>query len=354
MNPPLKPPSAGAVRPGHELDPVPLGAYLRRALPDLEQPFELSQFEGGQSNPTYFVAGSNGRAYVLRKKPKGVLLPSAHLVEREHRVMAALHSTDVPVPTMRLLCEDSSVIGTPFYVMDYVEGRILRDPSLPGMSVADRAAIYDSMNDVAARIHKVDVARVGLVDYGKPANYLARQVARWTEQYVAARSRSIDAMDWLSSWLIEHVPPEEAPTLTHGDLRLDNLVFDKTEPRVVAVLDWELSTLGNPIADIAYNCLAYYLPRTAALRGLVGADLASLSIPTEQAYVAAYAARTGRGTIPSWSFYLAFGLFRVASIVEGVRARAAKGTGSSSSGRELGKMTELLAETGRTIARRER
>jgi aminoglycoside phosphotransferase (APT) family kinase protein len=209
------------------------------------------------------------------------------------------------------------------------------------------------MNIVAARIHRVDFARIGLGDYGKPASYLTRQVTRWTQQYLAARARPIAPMDALSTWLTEHVPAEEPATLTHGDLRMDNLVFHPTEPHVVAVLDWELSTLGNPLADIAYNCLAYYLPaRGEALRGLLGVDLAALGIPREEEYVAAYAGRTGRAKIPDWGFYLAFGLFRVASIVEGVRARAEKGTGSSSSGRELGQMTELLADTGVKVSQR--
>jgi len=347
MTPSLNPPATGPVRQGHEIDHASLERYLTTALPGFVAPAVILQFEGGQSNPTFFLRDAEGQGYVLRKKPGGVLLPSAHLVEREHRVMAALSQTDVPVPRMRLLCEDASVIGTAFYVMDYVEGRIFRDPALPGVATEARTALYDSMNDVAARIHRVDYASIGLADYGKPANYLARQVTRWTQQYLAARARPIAPMDVLSVWLTEHVPAEEAATLTHGDLRMDNLVFHPTESRVVAVLDWELSTLGNPLADIAYNCLAYYLPaRRGALRGLLGTDLTALGIPSEEEYVAAYARRTGRGELRDWGFYLAFGLFRVASIVEGVRARAEKGTGSSASGLELGQMTEFLAETG--------
>jgi len=347
------PAKAGPVRTGHAFDRGSLERYLGAKLPGFAPPVEVFQFEGGQSNPTFFLRDAAGIGYVLRKKPPGVLLPSAHLVEREHRVMAALRGTDVPVPGMRVLCEDAAIIGTPFYVMDYVAGRIFRDPTLPDAPRDERAAIYDSMNETAARIHRVDVLAVGLGDYGKPAHYLARQVKRWTEQYVAARSRPIEPMDVLSSWLVEHVPPEEPATLTHGDFRLDNLVFHPTEPRVVAVLDWELSTLGNPLADLAYNCLAYYLPtRHGALQGLLGSEIAALGIPSEPDYVAAYATRTGRGAIPDWDFYLAFGLFRVASIVEGVRARAEKGTASSASGREVGRMTELLAETGVRVARR--
>jgi aminoglycoside phosphotransferase (APT) family kinase protein len=353
MTPPPNPPATGPVRQGHEIDLPSLGRYLTSALPGFASPAEILQFEGGQSNPTFFLRDSSGQGYVLRKKPGGVLLPSAHLIEREHRVMAALCQTDVPVPRMRLLCEDPAVIGTAFYVMDYVEGRIFRDPTLPGLAKEERAALYDAMNIVAARIHRVDFARIGLGDYGKPASYLTRQVTRWTQQYLAARARPIAPMDALSTWLTEHVPAEEPATLTHGDLRMDNLVFHPTEPHVVAVLDWELSTLGNPLADIAYNCLAYYLPaRGEALRGLLGVDLAALGIPREEEYVAAYAGRTGRAKIPDWGFYLAFGLFRVASIVEGVRARAEKGTGSSSSGRELGQMTELLADTGVKVSQR--
>ena len=281
-----------------------------------------------------------------------MLLPSAHLVEREHRVLSALARTDVPVPRTRLLCEDAAIVGTAFYVMDYVEGRILRDPTLPGSRGRARPPLR--RDGRRRRAHpQVDLAATGLSDYGKPANYLARQVARWTQQYVAARARPIEPMDWFSSWLTEHVPEEEPATLTHGDFRIDNLVFHPTEPRVVAVLDWELSTLGNPVADLAYSCLAYYLPTgKGALRGLLGADLAALGIPTEAEYVAAYARRTGRTRIAHWEFYLAFGLFRVASIVEGVRARADKGAGSSASGHEVGRMTELLAATGKRVAER--
>jgi aminoglycoside phosphotransferase (APT) family kinase protein len=349
------PPSTGPIRAGHELDRASLERHLVASLPGFGSLGDIVQFEGGQSNPTFFLRDGVGQGYVLRKKPRGVLLPSAHLIEREHRVMAALSRTDVPVPRMRVLCEDAAVIGTAFYVMDYVEGRIFRDPTLPGLGVVERGQLYDAMNDVAARIHSVDYTAVGLGDYGKPKGYLGRQVTRWTQQYVAARSRPIAPMDALSTWLTDHVPAEEPATLTHGDLRMDNLVFHPTEPRVVAVLDWELSTLGNPLADIAYNCLAYYLPAKAgALKGLLGSDLAALGIPAEAEYVAAYARRTGRASVPDWGFYLAFGLFRVASIVEGVRARAEKGTGSSASGKELGQMTAFLAETGVKVAGRGR
>ena len=346
--------SVGPVRAGHEIDQAALERYLTAHLAGFVAPVQIGQFEGGQSNPTFLLRDSgSGGGLVLRKKPPGILLPSAHLVEREYRVMTALQGTNVAVPRTRLLCEDSEVVGTPFYVMDYVEGRILRDPALPEVSREERPLLYAAMNDTVASIHKVDLGATGLSDYGKPAGYLARQVARWTQQYVSARARPIESMDWLSSWLTEHVPEEEPATLTHGDFRIDNLVFHPTEPRVIAVLDWELSTLGNPLADLAYSCLAYYLPaRQGPLRGLSGLDLDALGIPREEAYVAAYAEKTGRSTLPSWDFYLAFGVFRVASIVEGVRARAAKGTGSSASGVEVGRMTELLADTGRRIAQR--
>jgi aminoglycoside phosphotransferase (APT) family kinase protein len=349
------PPTAGPVR--SALDEASLGRYLATALPAVGAPFALpftiGQFEGGQSNPTYILRESGGAAYVLRKKPAGVLLPSAHMIEREHRVMTALAPTAVPVPRTRLLCEDAAVVGTPFFVMDFVEGRILRDPTLPEVPREERALLYRAMADAVARVHGVDLAATGLVDYGKPAKYVERQVARWTQQYLAARAAPIAAMDWLSAWLAEHVPPEQPATLTHGDFRIDNVVFHATEPRVVAVLDWELSTLGDPLADLAYSCLAYYLPAgRGALRGLVGADLRALGIPREEDFVAAYAASAGRVALASWDFYVAFGLFRVASIVEGVRARAAKGTGSSASAAEVGRMTELLAETGCKVARR--
>jgi aminoglycoside phosphotransferase (APT) family kinase protein len=347
---PATPASVGPVRRGHELPQAALDAYLAAALPGFSPPSQIGQFEGGQSNPTFFVRDAGGRAYVLRKKPPGVLLPSAHLVEREHRVMTALAGTDVPVPRTRLLCEDASVIGTPFFVMDYVDGRIFRDPALPEVSREERAPLYDAMADAIARIHTVDYAAKGLADYGKPARYVERQVKRWTEQYEAARAAPIAPMDWLARWLAERVPAEVAPALTHGDFRLDNLVFHATEPRVIAILDWELSTLGDPLADAAYSCLAYYLPARGPLRGLRGVDLDAAGIPPKETYVASYAKRTGRGAIADWDFYVAFGLFRIAAIVEGVRARAAKGTGSSASGGELGRMTELLAKTGKRVA----
>jgi len=347
------PPGTRPVRPGHELDVAALEAHLSASIPGLALPVSLLQFDGGQSNPTFLVRDSAGRALVLRKKPGGQLLPSAHLIEREHRVMAALLGTSVPVPTMRLLCEDAGVIGTPFYVMDYVEGRIFRDPSLPGVPREERGALFDAMNDVVARIHGVDLQVSRLTDYGKPAGYLARQVARWTEQYFAARARPIASMDWLSAWLVEHVPEEQAATLTHGDFRLENLVFHPKEPRVLAVLDWELSTLGDPLADLAYSCLAYYLPADAGpARGLLGLDLSALGIPGEEDFVAAYARRTSRARLDGWEFYVAFSLFRVASIAEGVRARAERGMGASSTGEALGRMTALLAETGCRVARR--
>jgi len=347
------PPATGPVREGHELDHERLERFLAGALEGFAPPVEILQFDGGQSNPTFFLRDRSGRGHVLRKKPPGALLPSAHLIEREHRVMAALGATDVPVPRMRLLCEDPGVIGTAFYVMDYVEGRIFRDPKLPEVAAAERALLYDAMNDTVARIHSVDLGAVGLEDYGKPARYLERQVRRWTEQYVAARARPIAPMDRLSAWLALHLPAEEPATLSHGDFRMENLVFHPTEPRVVAVLDWELSTLGDPLADLAYSCLAYHLPaRVGALRGLAGSDLTALAIPSEDEYVAAYARRTGRAGVKHWEFYVAFGLFRVASIVEGVRARAERGAGASSRGAELGRMTELLAETGCAVAGR--
>jgi aminoglycoside phosphotransferase (APT) family kinase protein len=344
---------AGPIRPGHELDRAALERALAASLPGFAGPIDVRQFDGGQSNPTYLLCDAAGRRYVLRKKPPGALLPSAHLIEREHRVMTALRGTSVPVPETRLLCEDASVVGTPFYVMDYVPGRIFRDPTLPEVATAgERARLYDAMIEAVARIHQVDLAVTGLADYGKPANYLERQVKRWTEQYLAARARPIEPMDWLSSWLAENLPGEEAPTLTHGDFRIDNLVFHSTEPRVIAVLDWELSTLGNPLADFAYSCLAYHLPSgNGPLRGLLGNDLAALGIPGQDAAVAAYAAKTGRARIPDLRYYLAFGLFRIASIVEGVRARAEKGSASSSSGSEVGQLTPLLAEIGRRVAR---
>ena len=317
------------------------GFSLPRRSQD-EEGLSIRQFEGGQSNPTYFLRAS-GAQYVLRKKPPGQLLPSAHAVDREYRVMRALAATDVPVPPALLMCDDASVIGTPFFVMGCVEGRVFRQPHLPGVSAAERAAMYTDMADVLARLHRVDVATVGLGDYGKPGNYYARQIGRWGQQYLAAKTDEIASMDHLMAWLPAHIPPGDEIAIVHGDYRVENLIFHPTEPRIVAIVDWELSTLGHPLADLAYNCLTYHLPAEALGRvEQVAQDREGL--PDEQAYLAAYLRRTGRTAIADWNFYLAFSMFRLASILQGVYARGLQGNAASAYALQRGAAARLIAD----------
>jgi len=328
----------------HRLDTGALEGFLReRGFPG---PLSLAQFKGGQSNPTYLVTGKNGRL-VLRDKPgpAAKLLPSAHAVEREFRVITALGKSGFPVPRTHFLCEDEGVIGRAFYLMDYVEGRVLWEQSLPGMSTRERAAIYDEMNRVIAALHAVDYAAAGLADFGKPGNYFARQVGRWSKQYRSSETEPIEAMDRLIAWLPEHIPPGEATSVVHGDFRMDNLIFHPSEPRVLAVLDWELSTLGHPLADFSYHCMSWHIP-PGEFRGIAGLDLGSLGIPREPQYIASYCARTGRDGIGNWNFYLAYNLFRIAAILQGVRKRALEGTASSAQALDAGKRARPLAELG--------
>jgi len=336
------------VREMHRFDEAALERFLVDRVPGFTGPLVVRQFEGGQSNPT-FALEAGGRRYVMRKKPPGKLLPSAHAVDREFRVISALSATDVPVARAVALCEDESVIGTAFYVMGHVEGRIFRDPTLPGLAPAERAAIYDAMNDVLARLHKVDVAAVGLSDYGKPGNYFSRQLSRWTRQWELAKTAEIPAMDALSEWLPKHVPADDETTLVHGDYRLENMIFHPTEPRVLAVLDWELSTLGHPLADLAYNCILYH-SSSATTKGIDAVDYAATGIPSEADYVAAYCRRTGRPGVPDFAFCLAFSLFRLASIAQGVYARGLQGNASSALATTMGDSARYLADKAWEIA----
>jgi len=336
-----------AMQERHRFDEAVLAAYLRERLPGFEGPLQVQQFKGGQSNPTFLLSTpeSEQASYVLRRKPPGRLLPSAHAIEREYRVMSALRASAVPVPRTFCLCEDEAVIGSAFYVMEHVAGRILWDPALPGMSPAERAAIFDSMNATIAALHGVDYAAAGLADYGRPGNYLARQIGRWATQYRASETEPIDAMERLIEWLPAHVPASEAASLVHGDYRLDNLVFHATEPRVVAVLDWELSTLGHPMADFAYHALAWSMP-TGEMRGLAGLDLGALGIPSADAYVARYCERVG-ATPPSpleWNFYVAYNLFRGAAISQGIMKRALDGSAASAHALQAGGRARAVAE----------
>jgi aminoglycoside phosphotransferase (APT) family kinase protein len=307
----------------------------------------IEQFKGGQSNPTYLLAAADGKRYVLRRKPPGKLLPSAHAVDREFRVIKALYEKRFPVARPHLLCEDDSVIGTAFYVMDYVEGRVLWDQSLPGMSPAERSAIWNELNRVIAELHLIDYRSAGLEDFGRPGNYIERQIGRWTKQYRASETERVEAMDNLIEWLPKNIPPETGTTIVHGDYRLDNTIFHPTEPRILAVLDWELSTLGDPLADFAYHCMSWHIP-PGQFRGIAGLDLAALGIPSEREYVQSYCERTGRGAInPShWDFYLAYNLFRIAAILQGILKRVVDGTAASAHARDAGSRARPMAELG--------
>ena len=343
-------PGATLVAAVHAFDTTALASYLRRNVEDFAGGIEVEQFQGGQSNPTYRVT-AGGKRYVVRRKPPGPLLPSAHAVDREYRVITALAGTAVPVARTYALCEDASVIGTPFYVMEYVEGRVIWDPTLPGMTPTQRAEHYDDLNRVIAALHQVDLTKVGLGDFGKPGNYVGRQVARWAKQYQAGSAERIPAMDQLIEWLPQHIPDGDETAIVHGDYRIDNVIFHRTEPRVLAVLDWELSTLGHPLSDFAYQLMAWRLA-PQQFRGLSGCDLPALGIPTEDEYVAAYCRRTGRDTKPDLEVYLIFNMFRIAAILHGVLSRALQGNAASRNAVETGSRARLIADTAWEMALR--
>ena len=330
----------------HRFDADRLAGYLAGHLPGFAGPLEVKQFQGGQSNPTYLLI-TPARRYVMRSKPGPAarLLPSAHAIEREFRLMRALAPQGVPVPEMLLLCEDESVIGRAFFLMEHVDGRIFWEQSLPGLAPAERGAIYDEMNRVIAALHSVDVERAGLADYGKAGNYFARQIGRWSKQYRASETEAIEAMDRLIDWLPAHVPPGDETTVVHGDFRLDNLIFHPAEPRVLAVIDWELSTLGHPLADFSYLCMSWHIP-PGAFRGIAGLDLAALGIPSEAEFIRRYCERTGRADIEHWNFYLAYNLFRIAAILQGVYRRALDGMASADNALAAGDNARALAAIG--------
>jgi aminoglycoside phosphotransferase (APT) family kinase protein len=362
------------VREAHRFDEGALDRYLAEHLEGYRGPLRVQQFEGGQSNPTFLLSADSGD-YVLRKKPPGVLLPRAHMVEREYRILAALAATDVPVPKVHLLCETADPIGTPFFVMDYVRGRLLRDPTLPDLKPAERRAIYEEILRVLASLHAVDYEAIGLADYGKPGNYFGRQISRWSKQYEASKTREIASMDRLVKWLPENIPADETSCIVHGDYRLDNLVLAPDEARVSAVLDWELSTLGHPLADLAHGCAHYYIsianqPALADTAGGDGVDdnaggdaaaggdrvddptSADSGIPTEREYVETYCRLTGRSGVPHWNFYLAFVIFRYAGIAQGVYKRGLQGNASSQEAMSLGDVVEVASDKAWEIAQR--
>jgi aminoglycoside phosphotransferase (APT) family kinase protein len=330
------------VTPAAEPDPDRLIPWLRCHIANFAGPLTLERFPGGQSNPTYKLRTPT-HTYVLRRKPAGKLLPGAHAIEREAAVLTALGTSGFPVARVYGLCTDDTIIGTPFYVMQMVEGRIFWDATFPDVTRADRPAYFDAMNAALAQLHQIDPASIGLAEYGRPGNYFQRQIARWTKQYLADTDAGRDPnMDRLIAWLPGHIPPGDETSIVHGDLRCDNIIFHPTEPKILAVLDWELSTLGHPLADFSYNAMMYRMP-PHIVAGLAGADLAVLNIPTEADYVAAYARRTNRPSIAHYDFYVAFNFFRLAAIFHGIKGRVVRGNAASAEAQERVRVMPELA-----------
>lgn len=318
-----------AVREAHRIDEARLLEYLSDTVEGFAGPLEVTQFKGGQSNPTYKLTATSG-SYVLRRKPPGKLLPSAHAVDREFRVISALYGAGFPVPRPHVLCADDSVIGTMFYVMDFVDGRIFWEPDLPDCAPEERGAIYNAMNETIARLHTIDYAALGLEDFGKPGNYFARQISRWSKQYVASETIDVPAMHRLMDWLPNNIPDEASTGIVHGDYRLDNMIIASGEARVSAILDWELSTIGHPLADFTYHLMAWQMPDIGiGSSGLAGKDLDALGIPDEATYVARYCEYTGRDGIENRDFYSAYNFFRIAAILQGIAGRVRDGTAAS-------------------------
>jgi aminoglycoside phosphotransferase (APT) family kinase protein len=334
--------AAGALR----VDAARLENYLSAQVRGFAGPLTIQQFKGGQSNPTYLFQ-TPARRYVLRRKPPGKLLPSAHAVDREFRVISALHVQNFPVAEPLCFCADESVAGTPFYVMSFADGRVFWEPQMPGSNPAERAAVYDAMNGAFARLHGFDPAAIGLSDFGRGENYVARQVDRWSKQYRASQTETIDTMERLIEWLPSHIPPAGAPRLVHGDYRLDNLIVAKDAPKIVAVLDWELSTLGDPLADFTYHLMAWHMPHSESAAGtatLAGHDLAALGIPSMADYIADYVARTGLDPRPHLPAYLAYNFFRIAAILQGIIGRVRDGTATSEFAPAKAEMIRPLAD----------
>jgi len=328
------------------LDEQKLAQYLEQHVAEFKGPLTAKKFAGGQSNPTFQIDSPSGR-YVLRRKPPGKLLPSAHAVDREFMAMTALKDTEVPVARAIHLCEDDSVIGSMFYIMEFIDGRIFWNAALPEVDKAERTAIYQEMNRVLAAMHSVDIKKAGLENFGKPGNFYERQIGRWTKQYKAAQTGDEPAMEALMEWLPNNIPADDGlVSLAHGDFRLDNMIFHPTEPKILAVVDWELSTLGHPFADLAYQCMQWYFPASGQLPGLAGLDRDELGIPTEEEYVKTYCERMGLKEIPNWNFYLAFSFFRLASICQGVKKRAIDGNASNKKADAVSALVTPLAVMG--------
>ncbi|MBL8420108.1 MAG: phosphotransferase [Dechloromonas sp.] len=333
----------------HQFDTDKLARYLEDRIPGFKRPLVATKFTGGQSNPTFLLEAQSGH-YVLRRQPPGKLLKSAHAVDREFRVLVALADTDVPVPRAYHLCEDRDVIGSMFYVMGFAAGRIFWDPSLPELDRGVRAPIYSAIVEKLAALHNVDVYTVGLADYGRPGNYFERQIRVWTKQYRASETERLEAMEALIEWLPANCPQDEGPpSLVHGDFRIDNLIFDPVDPKIIAILDWELSTLGNPLADLAYFCMCLRLPAVGHIPGLLGKNRAELGVPDEEAIVRRYCELRGIPAISHWNFYLAFSFFRLAAIAQGVRKRALGGNASSTAAGQVGAMAVHLAEAAASL-----
>ncbi len=343
---------SGPVADRHRFDVGALEAYLRQHVDGFAGPLTVEQFRGGQSNPT-FRLGTPERSYVMRAKPGPAarLLPSAHAIDREFRVQRALADTDVPVARMYCLCEDEAVIGRAFYVMDLVQGRVFWQQDLPGASNEERTAVYDEMNRVIAALHEVDYQAVGLDGFGRVGKYLDRQISRWSKQYLASETEPIPEMNRLIDWLPAHIPPGDETSIVHGDYRLDNMIFAPDGFDVVAVLDWELSTLGHPLADFAYHAMSYHIPG-AQFRGIAGLDHAALGIPTEREYIERYCRRTGRDGIDHYEFYLAYNAFRLAAILQGIMKRAVDGTAASTEALETGRRARPLAQIAWSLAQK--
>ncbi len=335
-----------AVRAAHRFDEGALAAWMTETVAGFAGPLTVEQFKGGQSNPTYRLVTPT-RAYVLRRKPPGDLVKGAHDVLREARILSALADTGVPVARVHGICSDDTVLGTAFFVMEMVEGRIFWDATFPDVADADRAAYFDAMNQAIAALHSVDPVAIGLADYGRPGNYFARQIARWSKQYLDDGDAGRDAdMDALLEWLPANIPAGDETAIVHGDFRCDNMIFDPVEPRILAVLDWELSTLGHPLADFAYHAMMYRMPPDI-VAGLAGTDLDRLRIPSEAEYVASYCRRTGRDSMPDYDFYVAFNFFRLAAIFHGIKGRVIRHTAASAHARERAASFPRLAQLGR-------